>query len=432
MAFFARPNLDNTQFKQLPKKTGEPFEPLTLSGQTQIATLTGLTLATGSTSSDGIIITASGASSATNNYVLTYDDTDKTIKLKQSSASGGTGIYDGLSPTTCSVGGLCAGTDIYNDCLVDIIQCMVSPTAYPDLINPFVPSFTLRCDCATGAIMNSVYEIGTCQSIWGNLAFNAGTINPYYSGSTPYGAVDRSNGPYFYCGLAFTSPYCGGCAVATGCDYDFGSASIVPASNIFTSQVRYKAGPQPLNSTGGTTDCLGVEYSGITVGSTPITSISCKVISGIYPWYWGTLTCVAASGDGRPTACCIKDGITGGTLTNGTCNKEPFPSSGTLDVTFGSTSDDYIWFAIPVCGGDEKKYWCVTTLNQQRITGGVDPGCCTFPAYNASTDLVTGVNSSDPSSASFLPWSGESYQIYVSNFQTAVSSNMKIYNYFVQ
>ena len=123
MSFFARPILDNTQFVQYNDSV------LTLSGQTQIATISGLTLTDGV--GGYVPIIATGGS---NNYVLTYDNTggSPVIRLKESTASGGTGVYDCASPTTCTVGGLPAGTAIFNCPINDILQCIDNPKSNDD------------------------------------------------------------------------------------------------------------------------------------------------------------------------------------------------------------------------------------------------------------------------------------------------------------
>lgn len=103
MAFFSRPNLDDIQFKQTPDST------LSLSGQTRYRTWSGLTLSDGA--GGDIIVTASGASSATTEgYVLTY--MNGLISLQPSSASGGTFQFDTHRETTRSgVPSVCVGGD---------------------------------------------------------------------------------------------------------------------------------------------------------------------------------------------------------------------------------------------------------------------------------------------------------------------------------
>ena len=98
-SFFARPNLEDVQFKQIPGSV------LTLSGQTRIATTSGLTLTDGGTGFVPIILTG-----GTEFDVLTYRGGK--MVLQPLSGSSGSGIYSGASPTTCTVGGLVSGSPI--------------------------------------------------------------------------------------------------------------------------------------------------------------------------------------------------------------------------------------------------------------------------------------------------------------------------------
>jgi len=113
MPFFARPNLSDTQFKQLSGST------LTLSGQTRISTPSGLSLI-GQTGYVPINVTTGN----TNLNVLTYLD-GQIILLP--SSSGGSGLYSGASPTTCTVGGLCSGTSIYGSSISTILEKILVP-----------------------------------------------------------------------------------------------------------------------------------------------------------------------------------------------------------------------------------------------------------------------------------------------------------------
>lgn len=113
MTFFARPILDDVQFKQ----TSDSI--LTLSGQTRIATPSGLTLI--GTSGYIPIMANSGN---TNYNVLTYINGQ--IKLLPQSG-GGSGVYSGASPTTCTVGGLCSGTSISGCSISSILETILVP-----------------------------------------------------------------------------------------------------------------------------------------------------------------------------------------------------------------------------------------------------------------------------------------------------------------
>ena len=394
MAFFARPNLDDTQFKQL--KGSE----LTLSGQTQIATTTGLTLV--GDSSVNIPIQATGA---TNNFVLTYDDGGviPVIKLKESSATGATGIYPYNESATTTVGGLVAGENLYNEQVVDILHDILVPTLYPTLTNPSISSFTISPS-------TTLYEVGYCASgstgISGITVFNPGTINPQYSALSDC----RSCGASGYTYSAFSIDYTCLSSLPTN-TYWFGSNTIGLDSNYIYSCVCYSGGTQPYDSSGNT-------YSAPLVASA---TTSCyRVITGVYPWYWGTLSSSGASaGVNRPSVACIKHEMTGNTCggtSGGT--KVVGTSTGTIEVIFGSTSDDYLWFATPT-GSTSKTCWYVDALNSGIIGGAVSGGGNLFPV----PETVTGVTSVGTGS-----WTGQSYQVYVSNYQSEALSNMELRN----
>jgi len=383
MAFFARPLLDNTQFKQLVNSE------LTLSGQTQIATVSGLTL------TDGIggyvPIIATGGS---NNYVLTYDDSgvSPVIRLKEATASGGTGVYDCASPTTCTVGGLPAGTTIYNCPINDILQCILVPTLNPTLTNPSISSFTINPTPL-------VYEVGSTPTISGIVNFNAGCINPQYTSACD----KRSNGTQCYDYLVKGIPYtCVTNSISN--TYPFGTVNIDAGNNVISATVYYCSGVQPKDSAGN-------NYC--TPLSAGATSPSQKTICGLYPWFWGIESSGgAAAGVNRPTSACIQSLITGGTACKCVGN-----SSGTLYVNFNSTADDYLWFAIPNASTN-KCVWYETALNNGAIGGVVSVGGNLFPNY----EPVYNVCSSSPI------WGSQTYKVYVSNYQSASNTLMELRN----
>jgi hypothetical protein len=113
MPFFARPNLDDVQFKQLSGST------LTLSGVTSIWSPDGLTLTDGAGGYVPIVATG-----GTDYDVLTY--VGGKIILEPASG-GGAGVYSGASPTTCTVGGINAGTAIYGCSISSILETMLVP-----------------------------------------------------------------------------------------------------------------------------------------------------------------------------------------------------------------------------------------------------------------------------------------------------------------
>ena len=127
MSFFSRPDLSSIQFRQLSDSV------LTLSGQTQIATISGLTLSDGNGSN--VIITADQAASHVGD-VLTYDGAGK-IKLLPSGA-GGDPIYPITckSPAAITLGGINAGDSLSGCTLSYIIQQLLVPTLNPTLTAP--------------------------------------------------------------------------------------------------------------------------------------------------------------------------------------------------------------------------------------------------------------------------------------------------------
>jgi len=398
MSFFSRPNLENLQFKQL--RDSE----LTLSGQTQIATISGLTLigdaGTGPPEYGGMYIPII-ATGAINNFVLTYDDIQKAIILKESTASGGSTVYTATGATTCSVGGLSAGTTVYNCTLDTVLQCILNPTLYPDLITPSVSSFTI-------SPTTTIYERGTSISITGTTCVDLGSINPQYSSASSC----RSSCATSYDYVDFSSPVAVPASTASQkCIQDvyIFSSSDVQTSNTLSVKVTFDGGVQPKDSSGDDFD------SPLLSGCTSYCS---KTITGIYPWYWGTVTCAAAAGVGRPSACCIKDIVTGGTSGTDYC-KVVGVSNNTLNVVFNSTPDDYIWFATPNAS-TTKTCWFVNTLNSGIIGGAVSAGGNLFPDPDTS---ITNMCSCDGY------WDSETYKIYVSNKQTSATQNMQLRNF---
>ena len=133
-----------------------------------------------------------------------------------------------------------------------------------------------------------------------------------------------------------------------------------------------------------------------------------KTISSLYPYFFGKVSSGgAAPGESRPVAnqALIDAG-----------SKVVAASNGTLTVDFGSGSDDYIWFAIPITS-TSKNSWYVNALNNGPIGGAVGPGGNLFPI----PEVVT-INS--PTAL----WAGIQYKIYVSNYQSAVSALMELRN----
>lgn len=370
MAFFARPDLSNEQFKQLSGST------LTLSGETQIANVSGLTLSDGAGGYVPIIVTG-----GTNNEVLTYLD-GKIILA--SGSSGGGDIYVGDSPTTCTVGGLNSGSAIFGCSVSCILQDILAPTLYPTFTNPS-SNF-----CISPSTL--LYEVGANVSITGNTSFNRGCINPAYS-TSGY----RSGSAAIYEYNAFGNIYC---YADTNSTYQtcFLAHTVGYGSNTLSSRVQYNIGEQPKDSAGNN------YCSPLPSGCT---SFDTFTLTGIYPYFYGTYASGGAgAGSNRPTPSAGM--ITGGTKVVGV-------STGTISINFNSTSDDYIWFAIPNTSTNKTK-WYISALNNGDIGGSVSAGGNLFPDPVSVANVAT------------TCWNGQTYKMYLSNYQTAATTIMELRN----
>jgi len=155
MPFFSRPNIDNIQFKQLSGST------LTMSGQTQIATPMGFQLYSGTTSGGTNQYIPVIATGGTNYDILTYRN-GQILLLPQT--GGGSGVYSGASPTTCTVGGLYSGTTIAGCSISTILEEILVPAI------SLTTSLSVATGFGGGSVSPSCRQFGD-YSI-GNLCWN--------------------------------------------------------------------------------------------------------------------------------------------------------------------------------------------------------------------------------------------------------------------
>lgn len=366
MSFFARPNLDNVQFKQLTGST------LTLSGTTQIVKQGGLQLPDGT--GGYIPIVTSGAS---NQNVLTYIVSGGTccLTLLPPSSGASTGKYTCASPTTCSVGGLCCGTPIYNCGIDKILEMILVPTV-PPVVTPITFSYSISPS-------TTIYEVGCSITITGCTTFGRGTVNPQYyctSGCQCY----RS-------GLPNTHKYFDFCCVFHPCactalnDSLPMPVSICAGNNVTCASVCYDAGVMLYDSASGTSF---ISPNPLPAG---VTSVLSQTVCGILPWYWGKKS---------------TNNITAADVAAGT--KCVGLSTGTLPIIYNSSCTDYLWFAVPNVT-PAKTCWYVNSINNGGI-GGVGNlfaascpqtvcslqgcwTCCVYMVYVScySTGTATGI-----------------------------------------
>jgi hypothetical protein len=273
-------------------------------------------------------------------------------------SSGGPDTYNLSSPSTVAVGGLPAGTSLTGRSWQSIIEELLV-----DYLAPVFSSF------AVGG--TAIIEVGA--TLGGSKTFTWGTTNPTNVAVNSIAIRDMVTSALIASGLAND----GSEVVNTGA----------------------------LINTTPTTRTWRAEGTNTVAGSFVSSTDS---ISSIYPYFYGKVASGgAAPGVSRPAA--NQALINGGT-------KVVASSGATITINFNSTSDDYIWFAIPTTS-TSKTVWFVDALNNGTIGGSVSPGGNLFPAFAS-------VTIDSPSSL----WTGVSYKIYISNYQSASAVNMELRN----
>ncbi len=268
---------------------------------------------------------------------------------------GGGQLYTGASPTTNTVGGLPSGSAIAGETLSKILQDI--------LVSYQAPAFSSFAITGQG----SPVEIGTAIS--GVKTFTWGTTN---SGNVNANTIEIDN-------------------VTASTVLVSGSAND-GSENLNIGSITFNASPQVFRVKG--------TNSQSTVFQRDFT------IATLYPYFYGKVASGgAAPGVNRPAA-------NQALINSGT--KVVADSNGTITINFASTSDDYIWFAVPA-SAPTKTTWYVNALNTGPIGGAVSPAGNLFPAFSAVS--ITTVN-----------WAGVNYEIYIANYQSAAASNMELRN----
>jgi len=321
-------------------------------------TMSGTTNFVGTLKAKGIELDISTGGTSVG-YVLTLQNSKIVLKPPTGGGSGET-RYTGATPATISVGGLNVGTVLTGRSISSILQQM--------LVVYQPPTFTTFSIAITGQ-----YEVGNPSVFSGTKTFTWTTSNsPNVSGNS-ISVLDVTSGITIGSGLPNSGT---------------ASLSIHTVTNITPITHSWKV--TGINSTGGTF----------------ISSLS--TMNSIYPYFYGKVASGGAPpGVYRPTA--NQTLINSGTAVVAS-------STGTITITFSSTSDDYFWFAIPSTS-TSKTIWYVNALNSGSIGGGVSPGGNLFPTYDT-------VSINSPSGY----WSGVSYKIYITNYQSAVASAMELRN----
>lgn len=365
MTFFSRPNLDNTQFKQLSGST------LTLDGQTIINTVSGLSL-TGDGGKIPIVVTGE-----TDGYVLTYFASKNQIELAISSASGGSTVYNGASPTTCTVGGLTCNTSIAGCGIGKILEMILVPTLSPTCVAPYN---TLSLTPST-----TVFEAGCQMAFVASATFNRGSVSPVYCG----GPSTRTGLPVSYNYVDTFGVVCASASTNLTNSVTLAPRYIKIGNNSVIGTVTYSSGEYPIKSDGS--------ISGMTCCPAGTTSPAQQInLIGVYPYFFGSsatppiINQALISGGSKCVALSTRDII----------------------VTNYNVIGQYIWFAIP-CASASKIKW----------QGANSPSNCgTIPGdlFHAETTCTI----SSPSSC----WVDQCYKFYVSNYPTSINYAMTFKN----
>jgi len=326
---------------------------LTLSGDT---TIVGSLDVTGTLKSKGVEIIGSGG---TVGDILTFDGT-KIVLAPNSGGTAGSGIYTGSTPSTITVGGIAAGTSLTGRSFTSLWQQL--------LVQYLIPAFTSFIIDSAGQ-----YEVGNPSAFTGSHNFTFTISNAGNVCSNTFGVYDVTN----------SSCIASGCAVSSPQSVNIGSVSnTIPISHSWRG------------------DATNTSSNTLTSTNTTITSI--------YPYFYGkSASGGAGPGINRPTA--NQALINSGTKVLGT-------STGTITISFNTSSDDYMWFAIPSTS-TSKTVWYINALNTGAIGGAVSFAGNLFPNFDlVSIDSPTGY------------WSGVNYKIYIANYQSAVTDPMQLRN----
>lgn len=367
MTFFSRPNLDDTQFKQISGST------LTLDGSTVINSVTGLSIVDENSIQVPIIVTG-----GTNNKVLTYVDGE--IVLKSMSGGTGSGVYSGASPTTCTVGGLSASSVIAGCSISSILQSILVPTISPTL--------TANSNTLTLSPSTTVFEVGCSIAFVANGVYRQGCVSPVYCS----GPSVRTGLPSCYCYTDTFGVSCNVSSTSLSNTTTLTSHPITLGSQCVKLIVEYSAGCYPRKSD-GTCVC-----SCCSAGATSAAQVS---VTGVLPYFWGS-SAVAPIVSCAACAQCL--------ITSGT--KCVSSSASDVVVTNYNVTGQYIWLAIP----------CASTTKTKWQGGNSSSNCGTIAGDLFNAETMSTISS--PSSC----WSSQCYKFYVSKYGTSINYSMTFKN----
>lgn len=216
MAFQTKQNLSSQKFEQTSGST------IVLSGSTVIG-------------NSGELKYASSITITGETQIVHKSYVDTLIQ----GVTGGTLLYDGATPASVAVGGIDIGYQLTGKTANEILENLLVPTLNPTLTNPSITSFSQN--------LSTTQEVGVSVTPTFTTNFSRGSINPQYSSASPF----RSGTPtkYEYSGngnlRTVVSSSTSDSSAATG------ATTLVEGANTWGVYVKYDAGVQPKNSSGG-------------------------------------------------------------------------------------------------------------------------------------------------------------------------------------
>jgi hypothetical protein len=292
---------------------------LTLSGETKIATGTGLKYVTHPTFTG-------------NTQIVDKKYVDDSIIT----ATGST-LYTLESPAAVAVGGITVGWVLTGKTSNCILQDILVPELFGTVSEP---NNTIALSPTT-----TTYEVGCSISTIFTGSFTRGSINPAYCTDAVYSTLptNRSGLPNNYC---FTGSQISGLYPSTALSKakSLTGYTVTLGAQTWGVCVYYGGGNQPKGSKGTNTPT----YLPLAAGNT---ANAPATITGILPWYWG----VSASGTITNAI------ITGGTKTVGSV-------AASTPITFNAVAQ-FLWFAAPAGTYTTKTKWWVCAANAGNIGG---------------------------------------------------------------
>ena len=274
-----------------------------------------------------------------------------------------------LSPAAVAVGGIDVGYVLTGKTSNEIIQDLLFPEICGTLTAP---------STSTSLSQTGTREVGcVLPSINVTSTFSRGSIDPQGCSDSPFRSGAANS--YVFSGTQVAGTY--SCTTSPVIKEVTGY-TVGAGANTWGSCTFYDAGVQPKsNKNNDFSSPLGA-------GNTTANNAS---LTGLYPYFYG----VSAS---EPTA---------DSALLATGSKIVATSTAQINITYGSQTNKYLWFATPAAS-TTKLGWYEGPTNKGNIGSPSD-----------LFDAPSTVSVDSPDSC----WSGQSYKIYISNYPTDTSAN---------